>query len=138
MSYRNPLEVFHYDKPFLEQKDVRGALAVAWVKAVKLPQGTLGWRIHNRGVYDIRYAYQQDPIKWEVLEADVADSKSYIPRELWLANEELIVGNNSEVYIEYWVAEIEGERKMGEKGIYEQLRQGFTAFRHLWSGKGLG
>lgn len=132
MSYRNPLEVFHFDKPFLEQKDVRGALVVTWVKGVKLPQGTLGWRIHNRGAFDIRYAYQDNPIKWEVLEADVADSKSYIPRHIWLANDSLIVGNNSLVYIEYWVAETEGERKDGESGIYQQLLNAFEVFKRHW------
>ena len=134
MSYRNPLEVFHFDKPFLEQKEVRGRAVVTWVKAVRLPTGTLGWRIHNRGAYDIRYAYQDEPIKWEVLEADVADSKSYIPRELWLANDDLNIGNNSLVYIEYWVAESEEERKKGEKGIYKQLRVAFKVFRNLWRG----
>ena len=134
MSYRNPLEVFHYDKPFLEAKTIRARTTVIWTKMVKLPQGTAGWRIHNRGGYTILYGYQESPSNWEELEAGVADSKGYVPREIWAANMEILPGRDVDVYVEYWVPENEKDRKKEEKGVLEQLRGAFQIFKKLWGG----
>lgn len=134
MSYRNPLEVFHFDKPFLEAKAIRAQATVVWAKVVKLPQGTSGWRIHNRGGFTILYGYQEAPTKWEELQAGVADSKGFVPREIWAANFEVIPGRNVDVYVEYWVPEKEEDRKKGEGGVLEQLRGAFQVFKNLWGG----
>ena len=134
MSYRNPLEVFHYDKPFIESKTIRAVAAITWVKFRALPEGCGGWRIHNRGGFDVRYAYQNDPSQWEILEAGVADFKGFIPREVWVANDEIVAGRDVIVYLEFWIPESEKERKSSEKNIYQQLSDAFKHFRRLWKG----
>lgn len=135
MSYRNPLEVFHYDKPFLEAKEIRSQATQRWMKVVSLPEGTAGWRIHNRGGFTVLYGYQESPSKWEELEAGVADSKGYVPREIWAANMEIIPDRNVDVYVEYWVPEKESERAKGEVGVLAQLRDAFQVFKTLWRGR---
>ena len=133
MSWRNPLEVWHYDKPKLDlhqvKADVRG---VKWAKVLDFPQFVSGFRIHNRGGFDIYYAYQNSPSKFEELQAGVADFKSFCPRELWLANVEIIAGRDVDVYIEYWIPETEKDRAKSEVGIREQLTMAFGVFKQLF------
>ena len=136
MSYRNPLDVFHYDKPYLESKTVIARGTNVWSKFRALPERCAGWRIHNRGGFDIRYAYQDSPSTWEILAAGVADFKSFIPREVWVANEEIVAGRDVDVYLEYWKPEREDERIGSEKTVYQQLREAYKIYRRFLKGGG--
>jgi len=137
MVYRNPLEVFHYDKPYIQMRNIRANVnGPVWVKLVDLPQYTVVWRVHNRGAFTVRYAYQRDASTWEELEAGVADSKDVVPRQLWIANEEIVAGRNVDVYAEYWVSENEKDRKANEHGIGMQLGRAFKLLRQFWGRDG--
>lgn len=134
MSFRNPLDVFHYDQVSIQTKNVVARDTVVWSKLADLPEFTIGWRIHNRGEFDIRYGYQKEPTSFEILDAGVADSKSYIPRELWVANTETETDRDSLVMAEYWVPEREDDRKDGESTGANQLRIVLAFIRRLWGG----
>jgi hypothetical protein len=136
MSYRNPIEVFYYDKPFLEVRTIESQTSRKWVRVVQFPPLTAGFRIHNRGDYTISYAYQDSPNKWEELEAGVADFKTFCPRELWCSNEETVGGRDVDVYVEWWVPESEDEREDNEPTIRDQLKKAFYIFRWFVKGKG--
>ncbi len=134
MTYRNPIEVFYYDKPYLETRTLRATTTRQWVRLVNLPPLAAGFRIHNRGTYTIAYAYQDNPSKWEELEAGVADFKTFCPRAIWASNNETTAGRDVPVYVEYWVPEAEKDRQKNEPGIREQLKRAFEIFR--WFVKG--
>jgi len=134
MSYRNPIEIFYYDKPFLETRVIKAQATKKWVKVCSLPPLTAGFRIHNRGDYTISYGYQESPDKWEELEAGVADYKTYCPRYIFASNTETTVGRDVDVYVEWWIPETEKERLKNEPNLKDQLKRAFDIFR--WFVKG--
>jgi len=139
MVYRNPLEVFHYDKPYIQMRTIKSTANGnnVWVKLVDLPMYTVVWRVHNRGAFTVRYAYQRDASTFEELQAGVADSKDVVPRQLWVANEESgVLGRDVDVYCEYWVSEDEKDRKPKEPGIGVQLSRAFKVLRKFWGRDG--
>ena len=131
MSWRNPVDVWHYDKPKLDLHEVLAQPTVTWQKVVDFPQFVSGFRVHNRGGFNIYYGYQKSPTNFEELQAGVADFKSFCPRELWLANVEVIAGRDVDVYIEYWRPETEADRPKDELGIRDQLKLAFQVFAEL-------
>jgi len=139
MSYRNPLEIFHFDKVVLEKKTVKAdTRGPQWELALNFPQGTNSWRIHNRGGFTIQYGYQKNPIKWEELEAGVTDDLDNVPRELYVANKETVAGRDVDVFIEYWRPETEDERQEQEASSADQLQPFFDLLHNFLSRIGLG